>query len=459
MDVARRSRWSEAGYGMTDRAFNRDLGDGLILRRSRPADREAVAEFHANTLLDVGEEPPLERLYYWILDLMSGEHPGFDPRDFTIVEELATGRIVSSMALISQTWTYEGVPFRVGQPDAVSTDPAFRRRGLVRAQMEEVHRWSAERGELVQGITGIPWFYRQYGYEMALSLDAHRVAGRANVPRLDAPAEEPFRVRPATPDDLPFMQAMYGQMAARSAVAVVRDEALWRFDLQGRHEKSGMRPEIRAIEAASGGEVAGLLVYSRRLWDTELHVRLCEVRPGVPWLAVAPGLLRYLDAAGEDYAKRDGEEFTGIHFGLGDEHPLYDTIPHRLPQVARPYAWYIRVPDLPAVLRQIAPALERRLAASPQAGFSGDLRISTFTDGVRFHFEAGRIAAEAWRPERVEEGDAAFPERSFLPLLFGFRSLEEILFAWPDASASSDAARALLPVLFPKKASRVWSGG
>ena len=47
-----------------------DLGDGLILRRSSLADREGIAEFHANTLLDAGEEPPLERLYYWILDLM-----------------------------------------------------------------------------------------------------------------------------------------------------------------------------------------------------------------------------------------------------------------------------------------------------------------------------------------------------------------------------------------------------
>ena len=43
---------------------------------------------------------------------------------------------------------------------------------LSRIQFEEVHKWSAERGETVQAITGIPFYYRQFGYEMALDLDA-----------------------------------------------------------------------------------------------------------------------------------------------------------------------------------------------------------------------------------------------------------------------------------------------
>ena len=41
-------------------------------------------------------------------------------------------------------------------------------RGLARAQMELLHRWSADRGEKVIGITGIPWYYRQFGDAMAL---------------------------------------------------------------------------------------------------------------------------------------------------------------------------------------------------------------------------------------------------------------------------------------------------
>ena len=438
----------------------RDLGHGLILRKARLEDRAALAHFHATTLVDVGEEVPAARLYYFVLDLMSGAHPLCRADDFTVVEETATGRIVSSMVLISQTWTYEGIPFKVGQPDIVSTVPEYRRRGLVRAQLAEVHRWSAARGELVQGITGIPWYYRQFGYEMALSLDASRGAYRANVPALNDGEAEPFALRPATTDDLPFIMAMYEQGAGRALVATVRDEELWRFDLERRHERNGTSSHIRIIETwERQGPPVGLLVHSRRLWGTELGVRFCEVRPGVPWLAVASGMMRALDATGVEYAARDGGEYQGIVFDLGETHPLYDTVADRLPKVGRPYAWYLRVPDLVAFLSHIAPALEARLAASPQGGYNGELTISFFHSGIRLVFDEGRVAVADWRPDRIEAGDALFPELSLLPLVFGFRSLDDMQRAYPDCAVATDDARALLPILFPKKDSQVWSGG
>ncbi len=191
----------------------------------------------------------------------------------------------------------------------------------------------------------------------------------------------------------------------------------------------------------------------------ELGVRLYEVRAGVPVLAVTPSLLRYLDKVGASYAQRDGEEFARLVFILGERHPVYDTIPDRLPKLGLPYAWYIRVPDLPAFVGRIAPALERRLAASAQAGYTGDLTLSFYRTGLRLRLDKGRLTVEAWTPERVEAGDAAFPDLTFLQLLFGFRSLDELRHAFPDCSASTDPAQVLLPILFPKQPSDVWSGG
>ncbi len=445
---------------MAERDVLQDLGDGLILRRATGADRERVAEFHANTLLDAGEEAPLERMYFWVLDLMGGAVPGVGPGDFTIVEDTARGNIVSSMALLSQTWTYEGIPFPFGQPDIVSTDPAYRRRGLVRAQMETIHRWSAERGELVQGITGIPWYYRQFGYEMALNLSAHRNLFRANVPRLAEGAAEPYVLRQATTDDLPFIMAMYQQAMSRSVLASVRDEAVWRFELEGRAEQSGFSSEYRLIVPSSASETpVGLLIHPRTLWGAKLGVWLFEARAGTPYLVLAPSVLRALDTAGAAYAEREGKPFEALFFNLGESHPLYDTIPTRLSVTGRSYAWYLRVPDLPTFVAHIAPALETRLAASAQAGYSGELKISRYRDGLRLRVHESRIAVAGWMPERVEDGDAAFPDLTFLQLLFGFRSLAELQHAFPDCEVTTDDARALLPTLFPKRDSNVWPGG
>ena len=86
----------------------KDLGAGLILRRSTSDDANALAKFNASIHSDDGPEKPDERLDAWTRDLLTRPHPTFIPNDFTVVEETSTGRIISSMCLIPQTWTYEG---------------------------------------------------------------------------------------------------------------------------------------------------------------------------------------------------------------------------------------------------------------------------------------------------------------------------------------------------------------
>src|SRR5260370_563284 len=87
-----------------------------------------------------------------------------------LVEDTRNGAIVSSINLINQTWSYEGIPFKVGRPELVGTLPDYRQRGLIRKQFEVLHAWSAERGQKLQAITGIPFYYRQFGYEFAVSM-------------------------------------------------------------------------------------------------------------------------------------------------------------------------------------------------------------------------------------------------------------------------------------------------
>jgi hypothetical protein len=51
---------------------------------------------------------------------------------------------------------------------------------------------------------------------------------------------------------------------------------------------------------------------------------------------------------------------------------------------------------------------------------------------------------------------AMFPDLTFLQLLFGFRSLEEIQAAFPDCIVRTSEARTLLTALFPAQLSDVW---
>jgi hypothetical protein len=101
----------------------KDLGNGLILRRSSKADSEKIAEFNGRIHGD--DDADRYRVGVWTQDMLSGNHPTMHSDEFTIVEEKKSGKIVSSMNLIPQTWSYHGIPFPVGRPEAVGTDPEF----------------------------------------------------------------------------------------------------------------------------------------------------------------------------------------------------------------------------------------------------------------------------------------------------------------------------------------------
>jgi hypothetical protein len=431
-----------------------DLGDGLIMRRSTPEDADALAGF--NGKIHGENELDQQRVAAWTHDLLARPHPTLSPDDFTIVEETSTGRIVSSLNLIPQTWTYEGIEFGVGRPELVGTLPEFRNRGLVRAQFEEIHKWSAARGDLAQGITGIPYYYRLFGYEMALDLAGRRFGYEPNVPKLKEGEAEPYLIRYATEADLPFMAEIYEHAIRRHAIACVRTPEIFRYELTGQSELNANRYETYVIEDPSG-ERLGYFQHPHWLGATGVSALWYELRPGVSWLDVTPGVVRHLWSKGQEYAKRDGKTCTSFGFMLGTQHPVYEALGRNLPNQHKPYAWYLRVPDLPRFLDHIRPALEKRLAESIAVGHSHEIKISFYRDGLRLVIEKGcLITIKAWKPSPEDGGVIAFPELTFLQLLFGYRSYDELHQSFADCWCDGEEVRALINILFPKKLSDVF---
>jgi GNAT superfamily N-acetyltransferase len=431
-----------------------NLGDGLVMRHATPDDLEALVAFNATIHREGGQGEPSEWVAAWTRDLMTRPHPTLSVSDFLVVVDEASGRIVSSLNLISQTWSYAGIEFRVGRPELVGTDPEYRRRGLVRRLFDTIHRWSAERGELVQAITGIPWYYRQFGYEMALDLQGGRSMQRSAVPKLPDGQTEPYRVRDATPDDLPFILELDELRRKRYLLTAVRDVPLWRLELDGRSDR--VLQNLAIVESLDGERI-GFLWHGGHRWGGSLSCHAIELRPDASWLKVTPTALRYLAERGATTPTHTGSEpFDAVSFMLGVEHPLYQVARQRMPKVHPPYAFYMRVPDLPAFLRRIAPVLEQRLEASVARGYSGELKLSFYRTGVILHFDNGLLTAvEPFVPPQHLESGAWFPDLTFLQLLFGYRSREEIEAALPDCYNRGDDTAVLLDVLFPKRASHV----
>ena len=431
----------------------RDLGDGLTLRWATPDDAEAVAQFN----LAMHSEPPGEEtfLYHWTHDLMRGDHPTTKASDFTVVTD-TDGRIISSLNLISQTWAYDGIPFAVGRPELVATLPEYRRRGLVRQQMALIHQKSAARGELVQAITGIPWYYRQFGYEMGLDLGGGRQLFWARPGNDEKVETEPYQVRPATADDIPVLQELYTAHLGRSLIARLRTPELWRYEMFGSNPESLWTLKLKMV-LTPDDEVVGYVNYEP--FGTAIAIAELGVRPGHSWRSVGRFLVRYLreEAAVLNATRAADKQLTNLSFNLGQAHTVYEALDPDLEKQTRPYAWYVRVPDIPAFLRYIAPALERQLAGSVMAGHTGTCKINLYRSRFMMVWENGRLTevTDGYEYERLEEGDARFPDLTFLQLLFGFRSFEELLVAFVDCYPSDNTTRVLLRALFPKRPSHV----
>lgn len=432
-------------------AIIRDLGDNLVLRHATQDDVEALAQFNSFIHKDLGATDPADEIGWWTRDLMRGDHPTTAAEDFLIVEDTSNGAIASTTCLISQVWKYGGIPFRVGRPELVATNPEYRNKGLVRAQFDELHRWSAERGELAQAITGIRYYYRQFGYEMTLNMPARRVGYKISITPLKTGEEEPYVVRPATDEDIPFVASLVAEAEKRYFITLQRDEEYWRYVMHSISEGSYLHSEFAIIETPDGQRI-GTFIHGSKLSGGAIKVTLYELTAGVRWAAVTPTVLRYIGKKGNEYEARGSKvPFGAFVFELGDTHPAYGVIMSKLPRKVPNYTYFMRVPDVAAFLRHVAPVLEKRVAESIFEGHTGELKFNFYRSAFKMTFAEGKVGAESYTPAHQDDGDLFFPNYTFLHLLFAHLELDDIERVYPDCWAANDEVRALTKVLFPRR--------
>lgn len=444
-------------------SFRHDLGDGLVLRWSTIADTEKIAALHGLVHREQADAPPNAHYLRQIRGLMHGDYPLMGPEDFGIIEDTSKegSPVVASTCLWKHTWTYEGIPFGVGRPEAVATHPAYRHRGLIRVLFEMIHARSEAEGDLAQAITGIAYFYRQFGYEYALELEDQRATPLALIPRAQEDEPERYTLREATIDDIPVMEELYRRRQKYSIVSELPTHRQWLYEI----ETWKQHPEFRhtltfQMIVDTQGETVGFVACDAYHRGRALGVWLLEFVEGTNIQRAIPSVLRVLSAYGLSIPPilPDTESFQEISFSLGTTHPVHQLLGEALDYPREPpYAWYIRVKDLPAFLLHIAPALEQRLATSPVAGLSQEIKLNFYRSGLRMVFEQGHlVSVEDWQiPVYDAAADSAFPPLVFLQVLFGHRSIEALRHIFPDVWVS-DEVRPVLKALFPTRPSFVF---
>jgi predicted N-acetyltransferase YhbS len=341
---------------------------------------------------------------------------------------MADGEVVSCLVLLSMQMTVghdPAVVIPVGQPEFVATAPAFRNRGLIRALMGFVHRWSAARGDLVQLIGGIPYFYRQFGYQYGLVRPRERVVP----PEVPIGAPPGWVVRRAGPADIPVMRHLEGTAQAGADVRLPWAADVWPVLIELPHTE---------LAVAVHDDVVRGLAYLRGDPDHPVMVQ------GVAAECVDAAralLLRARD-------RKPGASLVVQDRWDSPAAPLLggDTLP-----AARRKWLYLRIADPLPVLEAIRPVLSQRLARSSFSRESGSVVVSFYRSAVRFGYQCGdvvSVSAASRIQEPSTERAAGVPPDLTASLLFGedgIAALED----HPDVELGPH--RALLEVLFPRQ--------
>lgn len=315
------------------------------------------------------------------------EDPAFDRSRWLVAG--SDGRVESTMALLDSHFRIGAARFLAGQIEFVATAEEARGKGLVRAQLDEIHARSAAAGHLLQLIVGIPYFYRQFGYSYAVPQQAYQMVADDV-----ALAAGDWRPRSAEPADLPAIVQAQTEVQAEADVEAAHPEQLWKWLMAS--------PNYEIVIAEHRDQVAVGRIYvdgdTALLGDVvaptraALHGLIAHAREMEPTVAVV---------------HRPASMLSAMLTGLG--------------QPVNELGWYyVRVPNETALLEVLRPELEARLARSSLDGFTGTFMLSTYVASVTCEIEDGKFGsmmAGGPIPYPVSAGGSGVPPDLFPRLL------------------------------------------
>jgi hypothetical protein len=331
--------------------------------------------------------------------------------------------VVATVGLLATTLRVGAVSAPIGQPEYIATDPDHQGRGLAGRLLAKVQKWSEDRGDLVQIIGGVPYFYRQYGYSYGLI----RPPELAVAPEQELAMPAGWQVRAADEGDIDRIRALQQMAQAGVDVALPFADNLWPAFLK--------LPAALLLVAVKEGRL-GAVARLRFAPGWPLHVQALAADEVDAAGAVLAGARARHPGTTQVIAEREGSAVRAV-------------VGARATLVAGRKWFYTRVPSLARLLRALIPVLDDRLSRSGLAGESGQLDISIYRSSVRLQFDRGRIVEVTEGPaihEPDDVGTVGIPPDLVPQLLFGEGGVLGIE-DHPDVYL--DRFRPLMAALFP----------
>ncbi|MFW9845808.1 MAG: GNAT family N-acetyltransferase [Candidatus Thorarchaeota archaeon] len=378
--------------------------------------------------------------------------PGFGRQMNWFVRDVDKGVIVSSLNGIPSTWAYAGIPLRNLELGFVGTLPEYRNKGLIRALYQEIFEREFHRGKYeISTIQGIPYYYRQFGYDFLIPAWRSVFLMPSQVPAIppkEKPAWMKLTVRRAVKKDLDAIMNLYDEMRSRTLISTVRNRELW--EIQERSKREYER-EFTTHVVKRGLEIEG---YFR------LVVRQNKTDPAASYIDVIESSIKTYDGVRRslEYLRQQCAEKNLPRFALSG------ALTSNLSKVGmdlrgvlgRGWKHQLRIPDMVRFLKRVRPVLEKRLRKTMFKGFTQEVTINTYRHCYVLDFQGGKIRQVKDLGIHKDGMNMSFrsPPNDFVRLLLGQYDIEELGNHNIDFIVAGPV-RSLISTLFPKQESYI----
>jgi len=330
--------------------------------------------------------------------------------------------------LIPQKWSIDGVELNVAEMGCVGTVPEHRRKRIQWILNKEFDEYAKSKGYDMCVLAGIPYFYRQFGYQYAVELDYET---KIEVNKL--PEETSLVSREFKEEDIPQAQSLLEQTQNRYLVHSIRTPKMWK--MQQETGTYGAEP----FKSTAILDDHKLVAYYRWWVEEEVfNVKELALMSESYIEEVAACIRQETEKKGAKRIKTklsDEDAFSKYLSGLGAEK-------------IKPYGWQIKLLDPRSFLEKMGPALEKRLADSEFKGLTKELRMNFWKYKIKLEFKDGKLVLV----EHVSEAKRVLGMNPYasIQLFLGFRSREDLEYAYPDFYIRG-GNEGLIDVLFPRK--------
>ena len=368
-------------------------------------------------------------------------------REFNFyIRDVAKGIIVSSLNALPSLWGYEGINLRNLELGWVGTLKEYRRKGLVRALYEHFDKLLHEGEYDISTIQGIPFYYRQFGYDFVLPMDRILWMTVDQLPTIDEkkpPEYMNIQTREATPKDLNDIMDLYDEHNNQLQVYIARSRELWKVQEATKME---FESEFRTFVFEDNNGVIGYLRLAKTKRPRGPHGSTLRVMESS--IQTYTGVMRALQLIKAEALKQklyrvgitgpSTNNLSRIALDLGG-------------QIRGGWKHQLRIPSILHLLQKISPVLEKRLVGTMFEGLTKDLTINTFRNCYLLKFVNGKIESitDIGMQEVDESRGFRAPPNDLVRLIFGVYDIDEIKHNNIDFLVSWEL-KSFVSTLFPK---------